>query len=148
MALGAFVDLGAQNTVFHTGLSYLQAGAAGATTNNSFVVELDYFAALAAVKTYLAERQVYFTAGIMPMVNIRSTARFSGPNTGGRAKVKDIRDTDVVGQIGIGLQVPTNWSGIHAGAEISYNRGLTDVNTGPGSSLYNEGFIFSGIVTL
>jgi hypothetical protein len=148
MTVAALADIGSGATVFQTGLRYIQAGAAGSESGVNVTIQLDYIGAEAAVKHYFYGHQAYFKAGAMPMLNTRHRAKATFQGRTVEGSINNTSDYDIMAQGAIGIQVPTGNPGVDAGAELSVSRGLVNVNSGSGDSIYNQGFMFSGFVSL
>lgn len=135
--------------VFEGGLSYYQLGAKGNVDGLpvSLKAKIDYVAINAAGKFYVPGTQVYGKTGLATMFNTRSDFEAKGPGGTARGKLHNVRDMDLMLQLGGGIELPVQ-QGVEMGAELTWNRGLIDVSTAGNGTVYNDGFMFTGFVTL
>jgi len=150
LAVGGLIDYKLNREITaQAGLGYYQLGARGSFPNTpvNYSLMFDYLAIHAAGKYSLDGRHFYAKAGLSPLINLHSTAEASAPGFKNKGKVQNIRDLDILAQIGVGMEFPTQ-NNINLGAELTYNRGLLDVTTGGNDLVYNEGVLFTGFASL
>jgi len=131
------------------GIGYLQAGAKMSDTGVRADILLDYIMFNAGAKMYFTpDRALYATGAIEPMINLHSTFDARGFGQRVKGKIHNVRDMDVLAKAGLGFEFLANpSSGMRMGGELSFHRGLMDARTGEGV-FYNQGFLFSGFMSL
>lgn len=154
VAVGLMADYKLKNTdwTLQGGVSFFQMGARvrGTTqfgTPFTIIGKNDYLGFTTAAKYYLPVNIFYGKAGIVTLINTRADYEAKGPGVSEKGKFHNIRDMDFLAQLGGGFEfvVDKNYS---MGGELTFNRGLLDVTTSGNRTVYNQGFMLSGFMSL
>ncbi len=156
--VGVLADFDFNGMIFQTGLTYLQAGGKMPVEGDNQIrlsnanVRMEYLVAHAAVKKFVYKNDVYLKGGVSPMLNTRSEmeVRWASDGKSGRhvEKLTDIRDLDLLAEVGAGFELPQSYNGMKMGAELTFHRGMLNVIKSAGADGYNQGMILSGFVAL
>lgn len=156
--VGVLLDFHLGAIDLQSGLQFIEAGGKlGTVRETQSTLRLDYLAVPVVIKAFIAqsERKVFLKAGFLPMFNTQ--AELDGQLATGekfRRNVSgDFEKYDVMAQVGGGLQsgtgggTATEDSGYDLGFDLTYNRGLVNINRAAGrSAIHNEGVLASGFV--